>query len=76
MARGGSAAAGGGSPSPGPICKLSEPASAEGEGFPGLSRVAQSTNDCQESRRVEVPEVCARRGVTFLLRPRPGASAA
>lgn len=38
--RGGSTEAGGGSPRPGAIYKLSEPASAEGEGFPGPARVA------------------------------------
>lgn len=42
VARGGSAEAGGGSRSPGRICELSEPASAEGVGFPGPARPGPS----------------------------------
>lgn len=53
-----------------------------GGGFPrpgrsgGWALLAQSASECQESRRVELPEVSARRERTLLLRPRPGASVA
>lgn len=51
VARGGSAEAGGGSRSPGRICELSEPASAEGEGFPGPARPERRLSAAGSQRR-------------------------